>query len=336
MIQELIISDYRTDSNFYFKDLPLSFQIFGKALGSAPVVLVAHALTGNSSVTGSEGWWNSLIGNGRCIDLDKYTVLAFDIPGNGYNEFLLKDYKEVTLEDVARWFLIALKQLEIETVFAGIGGSLGGSVLWQMAVLSPDLFKNLIPIATHWEATDWILAQCRVQKQILEYSENPVHDARMHAMTFYRTPASFAKKFDRRRNISNGLFEVENWLLHHGKKLEDRFHLQSYKLMNHLLMTCNVEKENFKFSSLALTIRGAIYLIGIDTDGFYLNQEIKDTYAALRPKKTNVNYAEIKSIHGHDAFLIEYEQLSEILEPIFNPEKTITDNEIKYEHTTIG
>jgi len=63
----------------------LSYQVFGPTIGKAPVVLVTHALTGNSQVSGAEGWWNSLVGEGKVIDTTNYTVIAFNIPGNGYD-----------------------------------------------------------------------------------------------------------------------------------------------------------------------------------------------------------------------------------------------------------
>ena len=317
MLHKLIISNYRTSTGFKVEELPLTYQVFGRPLGSAPVVLATHALSGNSSVAGKNGWWNPLFEDNACIDLNRFSVLCFDIPGNGYNGFLINEYEEIAIRDVAHWFLKGLKQLEIKSVYAGIGGSLGGSILWQMAVLKPDLFENLIPIATDWKATDWLLAQCRVQKQILENSVNPVHDARIHAMTFYRTPASFKEKFNRSLSADPSLFNVESWLFHHGNKLENRFHLQAYKLMNHLLMTANIENDEMDFPTVASKISGAIYLVGIDSDGLYLNDEIEETYEALKPIKDEVHYLRIESIHGHDAFLIEYEQLNKLLQPIF-------------------
>ena len=196
-ISNLTIADCTTKSGVSLKNLPLSYQVFGKQLGTAPVVLVTHALTGNSNVCGENGWWKGLIGPEKCINSEVFTILSFNIPGNGYDGFLIENYEDITIYDVAEWFLTGLQQLKISKVFAGIGGSLGGSILWQMAVLEPKLFQNIIPIATDWKATDWLIAQCRVQKQILNNSENPVHDARVHAMTFYRTPQSFKQKFNR-------------------------------------------------------------------------------------------------------------------------------------------
>ena len=64
MLHHLKIKNYKTLSGV-IQDIDLSYQIFGKKLGEAPIVLVNHALTGNSNVTGKDGWWSALIGNGQ-------------------------------------------------------------------------------------------------------------------------------------------------------------------------------------------------------------------------------------------------------------------------------
>ncbi|MGI9546182.1 MAG: alpha/beta fold hydrolase, partial [Flavobacteriaceae bacterium] len=135
------------------QDIQLSYQLFGQTLHTAPVVIVNHALTGNSNVVGESGWWSSLIGYGKCIDTAKYTVLAFNIPGNGYDGFVIDNYKDYVAGDIARIFLLGIEQLGIEKVFAVLGGSLGGGIAWEMAALNPNLIEHLIPIASDWKST---------------------------------------------------------------------------------------------------------------------------------------------------------------------------------------
>ena len=317
MLHTLNIEYFQTNSLRVYSLIPLSYETFGLPLGSAPIVLVNHALTGNSTVVGERGWWKDLIGEDKCIDTSQYSILAFNIPGNGYDGFLIDNYEDFSVFDVANLFLKGLELLKINSLFAVIGGSLGGSITWQMAVLEPELIQNVIPIATDWKATDWVLAQCRIQKQLLENSSQPLEDARMHAMTFYRTPQSLTAKFDRNKQVGSENYDVENWLQSHGEKLQNRFHLKAYKLMNHLLMTTDVTDGTRNFMDSAKRIKGAIHLIGIDSDQFYLNEEINRSYLALSEFKSNISFSEINSIHGHDGFLIEFDQLREILIDIF-------------------
>ncbi|EGV43452.2 bifunctional aspartate kinase/homoserine dehydrogenase I [Bizionia argentinensis JUB59] len=300
--------------------LKLSYQLFGKSLGTAPIVLVNHALTGNSDVSGAEGWWKDLIGTEKVIDTKLYTVLAFNIPGNGYDDFIIEDYKSFIAKDMAKLFLLGLQKLQIESLFAVIGGSLGGGIAWEMLAIKPDLATHFIPVASDWKATDWLIANCQIQEQFLVNSCNPVHDARMHAMMCYRTPASFKARFQRTKNSDLQIFNVESWLLHHGKKLQERYQLASYKLMNQLLKTIDVTNGGEHSLDILDRIQANIHIIGVDSDLFFTAEENRETQKQLALIHPNVTYNEIQSIHGHDAFLIEFEQLEKIISGIFKPD----------------
>ena len=314
------ISNYTTVSGRTCKELNLSYQLFGCPLGEAPIVLVNHALTGNSNAAGDSGWWKDLIGDDKVIDTNRYTVLSFNIPGNGYDAFVIDNYKDFVARDVAKLFLIGIEQLKIEKLFAIIGGSLGGGIAWEMAVLDPEITNHLIPIATDWKSTDWLIANCQIQEQFLNNSNNPVHDARMHAMLCYRTPESFKERFQRTKNEDLEMFNVESWLLHHGKKLQERFQLSAYKLMNQLLKTIDVTKDREANFKVLDSIKANIHIVGVDSDLFFTADENRETQKQLALTHPNVTYHEINSVHGHDAFLIEYKQLEKIIEGIFKPE----------------
>ncbi len=302
--------------------IPLYYQSFGEPIGSAPVVLVNHALTGNSTVTGEYGWWNDLIGQNKTINTNFFTVIAFNIPGNGYDDIfgnLISNYQDFTIRDVARIFWEGLFYLNIKELFTVIGGSLGGAIAWEMAVQYPDKIQHLIPVATDWKATDWVIANVHVQDKILNNSDDPIVDARLHAMLLYRTPQSVNQRFQRKE--ING-FEVENWLVNHGFKLKNRFRLAAYKLMNHLLKTNDITRNRKDFLFVAGQIQANIHIVSVDTDYFFIAEENRETYRQLKKVKENVFYHEIQSVHGHDAFLIEYNQLATFLSPVFNIQNT--------------
>lgn len=323
-LQKIDLFDFQFQNGSYKRWLPLYYQTFGQPIGTAPVVLVNHALTGNSQVIGEKGWWNDLIGTGKTIDTDYYTVIAFNIPGNGFEgnaENLIQNYRDFTTKDIAILFWEGLQFLGIHELFAVIGGSLGGGIAWEMAFLKPKNIQHLIPVASDWKASDWLIANVLVQDRILNNSENPVHDARLHAMLLYRTPQSLKAKFNRSKNENQELYQIESWLLHHGQKLENRFALESYKLMNHLLKTIGESMNCGQFISFAKQTTANIHLIAIDSDYFFTADENRETYEILKRVNPNVSYHEIHSIHGHDAFLIEFEQLNTILKNTFNTQK---------------
>ncbi|MFD0862784.1 alpha/beta fold hydrolase [Sungkyunkwania multivorans] len=319
-LQHIKIKNFKTESGVDYVEIPLSYQVFGRRLMDAPVVLVNHALTGNSEVAGESGWWKDIIGEGKLIDTNDYSILAFNVPGNGFDDFLVKSYKDFNARDVARIFALGVEQLQIKKLYAAIGGSVGGGIAWELAALRPTLIENLIPIASDWKSTDWLIANCLVQDLILNNSSNPVHDARVHAMLCYRTPESFRERFNRTTNIDLNMFNIESWLLHHGKKLKQRFQLSSYKLLNQLLATIDISRGRESFLEIASRIQSNIYIVAVDTDLFFTAKENKETLTALSKVKDNVFYKEIRSVHGHDAFLIEFEQLEQLLTEVFRNE----------------
>ncbi|WP_372746149.1 bifunctional aspartate kinase/homoserine dehydrogenase I [Lutibacter sp.] len=315
-LQHIKITNFIPEKGTKGQDINLSYQLFGQDLYSAPVVLVNHALTGNSDVAGKNGWWCDLVGENKVIDTNKYTILSFNIPGNGFDGFVIENYKDFVARDIAKIFLIGLQELKLKELFALIGGSLGGGIAWEMAVLNPTITKHLITIATDWKSTDWLIANCQIQEQFLSNSCNPVHDARMHAMLCYRTPESFKERFQRSKNEELEIFNVESWLLHHGKKLQERFQLSAYKLMNQLLKTIDVTKG--REETILDSIKANIHIVGVDSDLFFTAEENRETHKHLALTNPKVTYNEINSVHGHDAFLMEYQQLGKIIEPIFN------------------
>ena len=316
-INQIQIQNFITESGARYPIINLSYQVFGPNLNTAPIVLVNHALTGNSQVIGEQGWWNDLIGESKTIDTLKYTVLAFNVPGNGYDGFGIENYQDFNARDIAQLFNQGIKALQITQLFAIIGGSVGGGIAWEMAALEPKITQHLIPIATDWKSTDWLIANCFLQEQILANSSKPIEDARIHAMLCYRTPASFSAKFQRTTNQELDVFNIESWLAHHGTKLQKRFQLSAYKMMNQLLKTIDITRGRDSFVVIASKIEADIHIIGIDSDLFFTANENRATYEELKKYKENVSYQEIVSIHGHDAFLIEYNQLHNLLATIF-------------------
>lgn len=324
MLEKIDVFNFKLENGTQKPYIPLFYETFGQPIGSAPIVVVNHALSGNSTVTGEKGWWNDLIGSNKTIDTNCFTIIAFNIPGNGFDgDFgtLISNYKTFTIRDVATIFWKGLDYLEIKTVFAVIGGSLGGAVAWEMAAIYPKKIQNLIPIASDWKATDWVIANVLIQDQILNNSDDPIVDARLHAMLLYRTPQSINQRFHRSKTENESVYQIENWLINHGFKLKNRFRLSAYKLMNHLLKTNDITRNRTDFALIAKEITAAIYIVTVDSDYFFTADENLETYHQLKTVKKNVYYNEINSIHGHDAFLIEFNQLNKILAPIFITQK---------------
>lgn len=309
MLNYIDIPSYTTEAGYPLKDYALSYEVAGCPLHTAPIVLVNHALTGNSTVSAPKGWWASLIGEGQTIDTNKYTILAFNIPGNAYDGKDCNHALDFTVKDVAYLFLRALELLGIKKIDTLIGASMGGALSLQMAYLEPDLANKVVFIASDFRASDWLLAQTLVQKQILANSKNPLEDARIHAMLCYRSPQSINERFASRRKADNTKYEIEDWLDYHGKTLAARFSLNAYKVMTNLtgeIRICDTPEQLAK-------IKSDVHIISIDSDLLFPHERSLSLYEGLKAVKGNTTFDVITSPHGHDAFLIEYNQLCNIV-----------------------
>jgi aspartokinase/homoserine dehydrogenase 1 len=100
-LQHIKIKNFTTELGAFIPELNLSYQVFGKELGTAPIILINHALTGNSDVAGKEGWWQDIVGEEKGIDTAVYSILSFNIPGNGFDGFLIENYKDFIARDMA-------------------------------------------------------------------------------------------------------------------------------------------------------------------------------------------------------------------------------------------
>ena len=322
-VKTISVKDFTTDSGAVYEQIDINYQHFGQVFDQAPVVLINHSLTGDANVAGPQGWWTKVVGPNLTIDTNHFAILAFNIPGNGVNDYTLDQYDGFHTGDIAEIFFKGLQILGIQKLFALIGGSIGGGIAWEMAALYPSLTKNLIPVAADWKASDWIIANTYLQKRLLENSKQPLRDARIHAMLTYRTPSSFTERFDRTFNKDKNIFNVESWLIHHGDKLQGRFLLQAYKTMNHLLASIDITRKGDTLEHIIESITSNIHLIAIESDLFFTAEEDRKTHRRGKKVKENIFYHEIKSIHGHDAFLIENDAVSQILSGIFNPNQLI-------------
>ncbi len=316
-LKYITLKNVTTASGVSVPEITLSYEVFGEeeALNTNGI-LVVHALTGNSHVSGENGWWDSVVGPGKSINTLKHPVIAFNVPGNGFDGVLLDEYDKFNAGDIADLFALALKELKIQQLFAVIGGSLGGGITWHLATQYPKLFKKVVPFATHYQASDWVIGMSKIQRELLKIEKDPVQTARKMALLFYRTPESYQTKFERTKVEKGGAYNVDSYLDYQGEKLKDRFALEAYRAMNYIMATIDIAYRSTLAEAIA-NIEAEVHIVGVSSDLLFTAKEAKSAYKNLQKANKRVYYHEIDSIHGHDAFLIENNQLENILGQIF-------------------
>ena len=292
-----------------------------------PTVLLVHALTGSAKAGGEGGWWEPVIGSGRALDPDQYRIICFNNLGSCYGssgpgvEGFPSDPKlELTSLDISRAILQALDQLGIKRVHLTTGGSLGGMVTLALAALAPERFERILPVAATAATSAWAVGWNHVARQILKldpgYPDNigrGLEIARQLAILTYRAEPGLEER-QPRPTKANALHPVRSYLEHQGAKLRNRFAVRAYELqldaMDHHDLLQPLPGESRPAIS---RVQAATIVADVDTDQLFPAKQAEMLVAQLRKTSAHVERATIRSLHGHDAFLIEWDTLGPIL-----------------------
>jgi homoserine O-acetyltransferase len=292
-----------------------------------PTVLLVHALTGSAKAGGDGGWWEPVIGPGRALDPDHFRIVCFNNLGSCYGSsgpgvegFPTDPKLELSSLDISRAILQALDKLGIQRVHLTTGGSLGGMVTLALAALAPERFERIMPVAATVATSAWAVGWNHVARQILKldpgYPDNigrGLEIARQLAVLTYRAEPGLEDRQPRPSKAGDA-HPVRSYLEHQGAKLRNRFAVRSYELqldaMDHHDLLQPLPGESKPAIS---RVRAAAIVADVDTDQLFPSAQAETLEAQLRKAGAPVERATIRSIHGHDAFLIEWETLGPIL-----------------------
>jgi homoserine O-acetyltransferase len=219
----------------------------------------------------------------------------------------------LTTVDQARALWSALDALGLKRLHLAAGGSLGGMIVLAMAALRPNDIERLMPIAASVSATAWLIGFNHVQRQVIRLHPNRgLEVARQLAMLTYRAEPGLEAKQSRTQPLTpgaQGRYRIEGYLEHQGVQLQARFAAPPYLAQLDAMDSHDLIQGDVVMS----TVGGASLVVDIDTDVLYTPQQVALVASSLQRAGSVVERATIRSPHGHDAFLIEWEQLSALV-----------------------
>jgi homoserine O-acetyltransferase/O-succinyltransferase len=310
-------------------------------------VLVLHALTGDSLAAGPGGWWDPLIGSGRALDTNHAFVICANILGGcqGTTGPASDDpltgrpygmrFPLITIGDIVTAQRALVDRLGVRKLIA-IGGSIGGFQALEWATRHPGLVSALVPVAATGALDAQGVAMNEIGRRAImadpdwrggSYAAEGVFPsrglaiARMVGMVTYHSKESMNLRFGRNPATRPVLypsfgptFDVEGYLHYHGDALTKRFDANSYLYLTRAMDLYDVGRDGGETEWLR-RIAAPISLVGIRSDWLFPPDAIRGLADQLRDLGKDVEYHELDSPHGHDAFLKEWTQMTEAIGP---------------------
>ncbi|MHB1070881.1 MAG: homoserine O-acetyltransferase family protein [Gemmatimonadaceae bacterium] len=275
------------------------------------LVIVFHALTGTPDAAGD--WWKQVIGPGLALDTEKFAVLVPNLLGSCYGTSGPSDHPDrrfpaITPRDQARFAALLVESLGVTNVALVTGGSLGGMVSLEWTATFTGRTRTTVALAAPAAHTAHAIAWNSVQRAVLDAAGDAgLAVARQISMIAFRSEREFEARFGRTMN-TDGRFNVESYLDHQGKKLEARFNTASYRTLLDAMDAHDLGRGRGGLAHALRALTGTVYAVGVPGDQLY-SADVVRQWAEL----AGAEYREIESHFGHDAFLLEHEQVGAIL-----------------------
>jgi homoserine O-acetyltransferase len=308
----------------------------------------AHAAGPSGPGQPTDGWWNGLIGPGRALDTDQFFVVCANTIGGCQGSTGPASphpddgrpygarFPVVSIRDIVRTQAALADHLGIDQWLTVVGGTMGGMQVLEWAVMFPDRVSSTINIASSVAASPLQIAWSQDGRLAVvqdpkwyggdyydaEPGEGP-HEGlmlgRRVAQIHYRSDLSYERRFGRSvvdRLDRFGLwdrFQIESYLDYHGEKLARRFDANSYLVLNKSMDLHDIGRGRGGTASALARVSCPTLVVSVDSDMLYTPRQQIELRDQLIAGGAPVDYAVISSDHGHDGFLIEFDQLGPML-----------------------
>lgn len=315
------VTHFELEDGTVLRDFEQAYTLDGELNAAGDnLVVVFHSLTGAPT---PREWWPGVVGPGAPLDPSRYAILCTNLLGSCYGTTLPLQpggvRPAITTRDMARLVRLLVDDIGATSVALATGGSLGGMVALEWAATFPELTRTVIAFAAPAAHTAQAIAWNHVQRRAIELAgADGLALARMTAMISYRTAAEFEQRFGRSMR-ADGYFQMRSYLDHHGTKLVERFDTESYLSLIDAMDSHDVGRGRGGVAAALRAYKGRLVGVGIPGDLLYSADDVRTWVDAAGGE-----YRTIESPHGHDAFLLEVDQVATILENVLEEPALMT------------
>jgi homoserine O-acetyltransferase len=341
------------DSGATLAPVDVAYETYGQLnAAKTNAILILHAFSGDahaagiSPETGKPGWWDNSIGPGKAFDTNKYFVICSNVlggcrgttgPGSidpATGRAYAMSFPVITIGDMVRVQRMLIDSLGIERLLSVSGGSMGGMQALEWAVAQPDRVVSAIPIACTTRHSAQQIAFNEVGRQAIMadpdwnggdyYGTQPpargLAVARMVGHITYMSDDSMREKFGRRLRGKESFgydfdvdFEVESYLRYRGSQFVTRFDANSYLYITKAMDYFDLTNGQATMAAAFEPARARFLVISFSSDWLYPSYQSQEIVRALRARNCDVAYIELQSNYGHDSFLVDVAEQTELI-----------------------
>ncbi len=327
------------ESGECLKELELTYHTYGEYDPQRNnVIWVCHALTANSDVF---DWWEGLFGENDFFNPKDYFIVCDNTlascygstgplsknPDNGQDYY--HDFPQLTVRDLVGAHEILRKHLKIDRIHMMIGSSLGGMQALEWAYRLNGKLDNLVVLASNAKHSPWGIAFNESQRMAIEVDPtwkesndeaglNGMRVARSIGLLSYRTYSTYDHSQQENEEGKVDDYRASSYQRYQGEKLARRFNAYSYWHLSKIMDSHDMGRGRNGLTSALSGIKSRTLVIGVNSDQIFPIQEQR----FIADHIPNAEFLEINSIYGHDGFLLEQEQLTQVLKTFLIDNKT--------------
>jgi len=318
-------------------------------------VLILTGLSPNAHAAKSEknpedGWWEPMIGPGKPIDTDRNFVICVNSLGSckgstgpaSINPKSGKQYRlsfpDLLIQDIAASARLVIESLGIEQLRALVGPSMGGMSCLALLRQKPDIARHFLAISTAARAEPFAIAIRSLQRETIvrdphwkdgaytnkKWPETGMRLARKLGMISYRSEPEWRQRFGRQlqdrynERLFGMHFAIESYLEAAAKKFIRNFDPCCYLYLSRAIDWYDISEG---FSDMAAAFEDlhleSVKVVGVDTDFLWPPHQQQEICQMFSAHGVNCNLDMLPSIHGHDSFLVDYDQFCPVIEEYF-------------------
>ncbi|MCM0080370.1 homoserine O-acetyltransferase [Geomonas sp. Red32] len=345
-------TELRLESGRILGPIEIAYETYGTLNQAADnAILVTHAWTGNAHLAGRHseeekraGWWDEIVGPGKLLDTNRYFVICSNVIGSCFgstgptstNPKTGKRYNltfpVITVRDMVKAQALLMDRLGIERLFCVLGGSMGGMQALEWATQYPERVASAVVLATTPRPSAQAISLNAVARWAIfndptwkkgEYRKNPKDGlalARGIGHITFLSDESMTAKFGRRFSARDGQFdffgqfEVERYLSYNGYNFVDRFDANSFLYLAKALDLYDVAAGFESVDEAFAPVTASIQFFAFTSDWLYPPAQTEEMVESLKRLGKEVDYHLITSAYGHDAFLLEHETFTPMVQ----------------------